>query len=113
MHPYSNREQHDRSEQRPKPFGQLPARAADPDCIGGHHPGDPPGNERADPTAMHVSQRLSSLRLAKERDHGDDDEQGFEPLAQQDRECAQERGRFRGGIRRQRRFRIVEQPVEH
>ena len=50
---------------------------------------------------------------ARHRDHGDNDEQGFEPFTQQDRERAQERGRFGGGIRRERRFRIVEKAAQY
>src|SRR3546814_6202647 len=75
--------------QRSEPFGKLPARAADPDRIGRDSPGQGSGRQRPDPSAMDVAQHLGPLGLAQEGDHRDDDQQGFESLAQQDGEGAQ------------------------
>jgi len=84
MHPDSDREQDHGREQRPKSFRQFPARAADPDCIGGNRPGKPARNERSDPATMHITHGFRPLRFAEERDHGDHDQESFQPFAQQD-----------------------------
>ena len=54
---------------------------------------------------------MSSGRSAlfQERQHRDDDEQGFEAFAEQDRERAEKRGRTARLVRRERSFRFIEQ----
>src|SRR3546814_1849070 len=62
---------------------------------------------------MDVAQHLGPLGLAQEGDHRDDDQQGFESLAQQDGEGAQEGRCSARRVRGQGRLGVVEQTVEH
>ena len=66
----------------------------------------------ADPTCMDVGHDLHPLGLAEEGDHGNDDQQRFQSLAQQNRGRAEERREAACCVRRQRSFRVVEKVVE-
>ena len=58
---------------------------------------------------MDRAHHLGAVGLAQESEHRNDDEQCLEPLAQQDREGAQEGGDCTPILRCQRAFRLVEQ----
>lgn len=62
---------------------------------------------------MDIGQHLGSLGLAQEGDHRNDDQQGFEPLAQQDGEGAQKGRCAARRVRGQGRIGVIEQAIEH
>ena len=112
VHPQAHPDQHHGGEQRTEAFRQLPARAADGDHPGGQCPGHHAGRQRGQPATVDPGQHLGAAGLAQQRDHGDDDQQCFEALAQQDGEGRHEAGGGRGAVLSQHLLGLREQAVE-
>ena len=85
--------------------------AADPNHPGCDDPGQKARSKCAGPTRVDVWHDLDSLGLAEEGDHGNDDQQRFQSLAQQNGGRAEERREAACCVRRQRSFRVVEKVV--
>lgn len=62
---------------------------------------------------MHIRHQLATFGLAQERDHRNDDQKCFQPLAQQDRRCTDEGRKGVVRTRCERRLDIVEELAQH
>ena len=80
--------------------------------MGRRPPGGEAGDERGDPAPVDRADHLGPVGLAKEGEHGDDDQQRLQPFAKKDGEGAEE---GRGGaalVGRQGALGLVEQGVD-
>ncbi len=112
MHPDADTQEDERGEQRGQTLGDFPAGPADRYDVGRHDPGYCSGRQSKRPADVHVAYNIVSMGLAKERDHGHDDQQCFQAFAHENREGTEKGGRRRCLARRELLIRRGQQPVQ-
>ena len=112
MHPDPDRYENDSRKQRADPFGHLAARPADAYEVGCYDPGGDTCEKSSDPPTMDIGQYLGALRLFHKGDHGDHNQNCFDPLAQENGERPEKGRDFAGRLRSQRFLGSCQQTID-